>query len=476
MVPFYVIWVNCQYLYPTARQTGSRSRHATQSGPLQPAKQRVVVGVFSNAHRFQAELPIREAYRASTKQQQALPYELSLFFFVGREASGVQAENATNGDILQGQFAENINAGKTWEWLSTVCQTMDAHWIIKMDQDTAVKWPNLAFLVSLKPPVYFGTRVLEWGLDLGVSPVMGIPPPSNPCRDFAGECWFYMSGGFYGMSMDVARALTRCDYAVAHKEGIEDATTGSWMHHCAPAVRAVDLPMGFMHFHYVVYKGGMEDRIREQTISLQALQQSPTTTVSVFLVGRLGNQLFQAASSFGIAEWRRAAWCLPQLEGSILQKSVTFLVQPTPCTSDGVKVADEQGGFLQFQQWMMRGEESVRVGTYLQSYRYFASSGLPFRLKGQEAAHKWVADRQIQIGIHIRRTDQLTEAHGAKDPGVGYFKEALRRLGNAGPAVVCTDDVAWVRSQPLFEGMHIRDGSAEPFEVTTFYLLGMGAV
>ncbi len=37
----------------------------------------------------------------------------------------------------------------------------------------------------------------------------------------------------------------------------------------------------------------------------------------------------------------------------------------------------------------------------------------------------------------------------------------------AGPmaAVVCTDDVAWVRAQPVFDGMHIRNGTDPAHEV-----------
>ena len=109
------------------------------------------------------------------------------------------------------------------------------------------------------------------------------------------------------------------------------------------------------------------------------------------------------------------------------------------------------------------------MAAYLQSYRYFASSGLPFELRAMPEARRWVEERGIQLGIHVRRTDQLAAERGGNDPGARYFQAALVLLrravsGQALAAVVCTDDVEWVRQQAVFDGMHIRDGTASPVE------------
>ena len=73
-------------------------------------------------------------------------------------------------------------------------------------------------------------------------------------------------------------------------------------------------------------------------------------------------------------------------------------------------------------------------------------------------------DRGITVNIHVRRSDQLTDAHGGKDPGVNYFETVLGILGDAAgaaiTAVVCTDDAAWIRQQAVFDVMHIRDASS----------------
>jgi hypothetical protein len=324
----------------------------------------VVVGIFCNAHSYARDTPLRDAFRSSARAHDG---PLSLWFFFGRGAE-VSEENSTHKDIIVGAFDENMNEGKSFEWLRAAVG-MDASFVVKMDLDTVVKWPRLMeLMLFLKPPVYFGTRLLEWGLDLSASPVSNSIPPSNECRDFAGECWFYMSGGFYGVSMDVARAIVACPFANENVRGAEDAVTGLWIHRCFPSVGTVELPFGFVHYHYNVGKRDLEANIMEQRISAAPAVPSESV-VSVYLNGGLGNQLFQAASSFGIATSRGQQWCIPYLDGSVLQQSVVFLIPPVACVPEGVGVADENGGFMEFQQWMMHGEQSVRVGTYLQSYR-----------------------------------------------------------------------------------------------------------
>lgn len=190
-------------------------------------------------------------------------------------------------------------------------------------------------------------------------------------------------------------------------------------------------------------------------------------TVAVRFSGRLGNQLFQAASSYGIAFAHHSLWCLPDLPGSILAESVVFLVQPAQCQTDGFSVESERGVYLEFNASMMLGTGDVLVGEYLQSYKYFSLSSIPFELKSRAFGQEWVAQRGIQVGIHVRRTDQLHPGRGVKDPGVGYYETVLamlrKTLGGNVTAVVCTDDVQWVRAQRVFDGMHIRDGTDPPF-------------
>lgn len=202
-----------------------------------------------------------------------------------------------------------------------------------------------------------------------------------------------------------------------------------------------------------------------------ALQRSRRSRpfVAVYLSGRLGNQLFQAASSFGISQARGAAWCIPYLQGSLLSNGVRFTIPPrTDCVPEGVHVADEAGDFMRFQKWMIHEHpgESIRVGVYLQSFHYFANvSKLPFQLQKQAWANEWVLQHNVVAGIHVRRTDMLENL--GNDPTVAYFREALALMRAAvGPIdakniVVCTDDIEWVHENgAVFGGMIVRSSTA----------------
>jgi hypothetical protein len=221
------------------------------------------------------------------------------------------------------------------------------------------------------------------------------------------------------------------------------------------------------------YRAGLEwDGGKVHDTSMQtyaiALQRSKSAVrepfVAVYLEGRLGNQLFQAASSFGIAQARGAVWCIPYLQGSRLAGSVRFTVKPmTDCVPEGVHVAHEGGDFLQFQEWMIHEHpgENMRIGTYLQSFRYFANvSILPFELLKQQWADEWVRDHGIIAGIHVRRTDMLENL--GNDPTTAYFTKALSQMReavgqiHAKNIVVCTDDPEWVHANEIFNGMDVQ--------------------
>jgi hypothetical protein len=131
------------------------------------------------------------------------------------------------------------------------------------------------------------------------------------------------------------------------------------------------------------------------------------TWVSAALEGRLGNQMFIAASSFGIARARNANWCIHDFGGSDLDQSVLFTVPfPTLDCPAELEYTDELEGRAnqRFVGSFMdgNGKGSVRVGTYLQSWMYFSASGVPFKLKEAEWAERWVQEGSFDVGIHVR--------------------------------------------------------------------------
>ena len=193
-------------------------------------------------------------------------------------------------------------------------------------------------------------------------------------------------------------------------------------------------------------------------------ETQPTSFVSVALLGRLGNQLFQAASSYGIAGSRGSRWCIQDLENSILSSAVVFRVEPERCPSD--VHFEGMGEGVRFHHFHAQFKtdmpgENVHVGDYLQSYKYFSHTELPFLLKDGYWASAWVKERGIKVGVHVRRGDYAVNDLIGAVPGPSFYAKAFGLIPSFNPAevVVCSDDPAWVRSQPIFGGgMLITEG------------------
>ena len=192
--------------------------------------------------------------------------------------------------------------------------------------------------------------------------------------------------------------------------------------------------------------------------------------VSARLVGKLGNHLFILASSFGIAYARNAQWCIVNDNENLAYDMVEFLdgKGPMECPP-GIQFdfLSDNDRFQHFDETLCQRNpgSNVTVATYLQSFRYFSGSGLPFRQKHTEWAQGWIAQRNINVGIHIRRGDMLEP--GGVDiynvASIQYFRNALSMLhdmtdGNLLGFVISTDDIEWVRSNGEFSNMTILEG------------------
>ena len=189
-------------------------------------------------------------------------------------------------------------------------------------------------------------------------------------------------------------------------------------------------------------------------------QPVPETWVGVRLIGRRANQLFLLASSHGIAKARGARWCVHNMQDSLVLDLVALHPSPSECPSGTrFRAVSEQGRFQHYVPEMLSTPGNIEVGDYLQSWRYF--QGLPFSLLHAEWARGWVASQRVEVGIHVRRGDMVASTMYNVAPAK-YFANAIERLRALTQRqdlrfVVCTDDVAWVRAQPVFEGMLVTE-------------------
>jgi hypothetical protein len=133
----------------------------------------------------------------------------------------------------RGAFPENMNDGKTYEWFKYAVATFpDSTWIAKMDTDVAVKWERFTSLLNHQ------TAELQYVGFMNTHEACGRGPhcPPPKCRSMAGSCWVYMSGGFYGVTMPLARTLVTCDYYYSNCHGLEDLMFGKAVKACAPDI------------------------------------------------------------------------------------------------------------------------------------------------------------------------------------------------------------------------------------------------
>ena len=179
--------------------------------------------------------------------------------------------------------------------------------------------------------------------------------------------------------------------------------------------------------------------------------------------GRLGNQLFIAASSHGIAKQRGARWCVDfkHWANEEIFKTVIWAVPKCPegIVFETLSENQKYAAYVPELITRLAGKNILLTG-YLQSFMYWKNTSLPFRLKDAKWAREWINQRNIQVGIHVRRGDYLTSPdHIGKTPPLQFYANALAIINpSAASVLVCSDDPGWVEKQPLFHGMHVSRG------------------
>jgi hypothetical protein len=116
------------------------------------------------------------------------------------------------------------------------------------------------------------------------------------------------------------------------------------------------------------------------------------------------------------------------------------------------------------------------IGGYFQSEKYFRDVSGEIRTlfvppaavrDAVEAKHaSLLAIRGSVVAVHVRRTDYcMLKKHNILT--MEYYKKALRLVEGKQP-IVFSDDLAWCRTQPVFEGAIFVE---EPNDVAALYLM-----
>jgi galactoside 2-L-fucosyltransferase 1/2 len=201
---------------------------------------------------------------------------------------------------------------------------------------------------------------------------------------------------------------------------------------------------------------------------------NPHLHVKVNLLGRLGNNLFQFASGYGIAAKHNATFCLHG-DRSLLTiafdtKFSTFdcpgwsspvVLENGYATYETFSVINKAGGLTLGVPWGNNG--------FLQSWRYFEEVNaevrhhLTFHNHIRKKAEMYLkantkAGTTFRVGIHVRHGD-VNKFGYLRTPGIQFYLNAkayfTSKHGTSVAFVVGSDDTAWCKKQKAFAGAHI---------------------
>lgn len=187
--------------------------------------------------------------------------------------------------------------------------------------------------------------------------------------------------------------------------------------------------------------------------------------VCVVFVGGLGNNIFQFASAFGISRSLGRQMFISRTSRitKVFKINVTFMNNDKYCKRLPL-VKEHNDLFATYDDKMLTLNISgdVRVGLYLQSWKYFTNSQTD--LKKQLLFHNHITqrakillksilnyktnDRITVIGIHVRRGDMVNNKLGFQVATLDYIKTAIAVYRNTFQNlafVVTSNDISWCK-------------------------------
>jgi len=161
--------------------------------------------------------------------------------------------------------------------------------------------------------------------------------------------------------------------------------------------------------------------------------------------GRLGNQLFQIASTIGIANKNKTTYSFPEWEYS------KYLKIDLPILDLKVNYSLSHNDFC-YKDILINTHGVTDIFGYLQSYKFFKNINANeiFELKEDFLSYRNYYDMSNSVSIHVRRTDYLENKHVYPILSIDYYKKALEELKKKEVEIskvyVFSDDIDWCKS------------------------------
>jgi hypothetical protein len=174
--------------------------------------------------------------------------------------------------------------------------------------------------------------------------------------------------------------------------------------------------------------------------------------ISVNLIGRLGNNLFQMAAALSLSAKNNTN----SVRTNTFEYLNAFDLKDIPHSSSKATHTFSEKKF-NFNEDFLTLPDGTHLSGYFQSYRYFEN--IQEKIKNNFAFKSFVNDNVVSngygylndntnniTGIHVRRTDYLKIQHAHPICSLEYYETCLNKIGNHDHILVFSDDPTWCRN------------------------------
>ena len=182
-------------------------------------------------------------------------------------------------------------------------------------------------------------------------------------------------------------------------------------------------------------------------------------------LGQLGNQMFQYASTMGIARQLDIPFSIPKHNevvndelGNKLRIELFEVFKLVPDHIGYVSGIDIQEQTFEFDSkfFSLNNENVYNLIGFFQSEKYFKQSEKEVRKNFEFVDYikddcKDIVDvAKDSVALHIRRGDYLINSQNHYNLTLDYYQEALSHFDKNKQVVIFSDDFRWCKSQNLF--------------------------
>lgn len=173
--------------------------------------------------------------------------------------------------------------------------------------------------------------------------------------------------------------------------------------------------------------------------------------ISVNLIGRLGNNLFQMAAALALADRLKTN----SVRTNTYDYLNAFELNNIPYKSGNAKQTFSEKKFS-FNEEFLTLNDNTHLSGYFQSFKYFEN--VSDKIKTNFKFKQFVCDNVMSNGytdiinlnnnisaIHVRRTDYLTIQHAHPVCPLSYYETCLNKINNLEQVYVFSDDPTWCR-------------------------------